>query len=108
MSEISDVKELAIDDLPDCYAKEMLQNMVIDSGSATINVVASIGVIGDWSAYIGFPSYGSLKEEKKNESMFYYCTQVRFPEGVASNGDKLSKETAIKLFPQFKDLKYRN
>lgn len=108
MSEISDIKELAIDDLPDCYAKEMLQNMVVDSGHATVNIVASIGVIRDWSAYIGFPSYNSLKEEKKNESMFYYCTQVRYPAGVASNGDKLDSKTAAKIFPQFCDLKYRN
>lgn len=98
--EILEARNISVSDLPDCYAKEQLVDMVDDPTTARINVVAVKGGINDWSAYIGFPtSINVIKEGKRVPSMLYYVLSVSTAEGVASNGDKLSRETAAVLFP---------
>lgn len=105
MQEIADYKEISINNLPNCYAKECLLKIVTDP-EATVNVVAVTGYAKDWSAYIGFPHIDFIKDKSKN-NYEYYCSQVRNPYGVASNGDKIEEKTARQLFPQFKKLNYR-
>jgi len=55
-------------------------------------VVAVEGYAGDWSAYIG--------------AVRGLCHNVEWTE-VRDNGSKLSRELAELLFPEFKDLQYR-
>lgn len=106
MQDISAYKEVSIKNLPNCYAKECLSNMVTDQNLATVNVVAVVGYVKDWSAYIGFPDFSFINEENK-EHCRYYCYQVRDIYSVASNGDKLDERSARIIFPEYKDLKYR-
>lgn len=100
--------EIKISELPDCYQKEQLEKLTIEPKIATVFVVAKEGSAGDWACYIGFPDYDNLKPEfKQKPEYIYYCNYVREPDSVASNGDKLSKEIAIQLFPEFKEKVYR-
>ena len=55
-------------------------------------VVAVEGHAGDWAAYIG--------------AVRGLCHDVEWKE-VAEHGNKLAKELAEFLFPEFKDLQYR-
>ena len=55
-------------------------------------VVAVEGYAHDWAAYIG-----AVEGKNHNEEV----------EEVARHGSKLSRELAEFLFPQFKDLQYR-
>jgi len=55
-------------------------------------VVAVEGYAGDWAAYIGAVEGRDHEEEWKE---------------VERNGTKLSRELAEFLFPEFKDLQYR-
>lgn len=98
---ISDSKQVLVSDLPECYHKELLQSMVVDPTKTKVNVVAVMGYIGDWSAYIGFPeSIEDIVPEKRDPSMHYYVREVSSVEDVAGSGDKLSKEAAETLFPE--------
>lgn len=98
---------IPIQNLPVCYAKKMLLRMVKDP-TCKINVVATQGGAQDWSCYIGFPmSITDIKDDMVDPAMRYYVAEVSSPEGVASNGDKLDKDTAEKLFPMLKHLRYR-
>jgi hypothetical protein len=107
MSDISAVREVIIDDLPNGYSKEQLQKMVVNSSLTSVNVVAVKGYANDWSAYIGFPSIFNIKDTSNN-SYAYYCLEVHDPDGVARNGDKISEREARELFPEFEDLYYRS
>lgn len=108
MQNIANTKEIIIDNLPDGYSKEQLQKLVKNSSVANVNVVAVVGYANDWSAYIGFPLLFELNDQD-DENMYYYCTQVRFSLGVASNGDKLSEREAKEIFGnQFDHLYYSN
>lgn len=98
---ISNSKQVLVSELPECYHKELLQAMVVDPTTARINVVAVMGYIGDWSAYIGFPeNIEEIVPEKRDPSMHYYVREVSSVQDVARSGDKLSKEAAEILFPE--------
>jgi hypothetical protein len=101
-------REIPISLLPECYYKEMLAGMVEDPNKATVYVVARMGVIGDWSAYIGWPELKYIKGVRQTyRETEYYCTSVRTPKQVAAYGDKLDRQTAEQLFPEWKDRRYR-
>ena len=101
-------REIAIADLPDCYFKEILSGMVIDTSKATVFVVARAGVIGDWASYIGWPDIEQLQSYHKNRTdIQYYCLTLRTPSQVEACGDKLSKQTADELFPEWSYRRYR-
>lgn len=101
-------KLIKIKELPDCYSKELLLKMVENPNVADVYVVAKPGHINDWACYIGFPAFEQLNSEYKfRGEMTYYCYNVRNWDEVMANGDKLSKETAEILFPEFKHLQYR-
>lgn len=69
------------------------------STAVRVYVVARTGYANDWSAYIGYPLQTSQPHE---------YDMLTFPEGVASNGDKLDKATAEALFPYLKERRYRS
>lgn len=97
---ISDSKQIIVSDLPECYHKELLVGMVVNPTKTKVNVVAVMGYIGDWSAYIGFPdNIEDIIPEKRVPSMQYYVREVSSVEDVVRSGDKLSKEAAEILFP---------
>lgn len=101
-------KEIPISQLPECFFKERLSNMVIDPDKASVIVVARLGVIGDWASYIGYPSYDELSDWHKNrETIQYYCNTLRTPSQVSAYGDKLSKDIAEQLFPEWAYRSYR-
>lgn len=88
---------IPIELLPECYAKEQLLKLAVVS-TIQVYVVARTGWANDWSAYIGYPLRTILPHE---------YDMLTFPDGVASNGDKLDREVAETLFPIFKHLSYR-
>ena len=90
---------LRVSDLPECYFKERLVDLVKDPDESDVWVVAVEGVISDWTAYVGWPLSSQLKAERLNEDTFYYSTQHRAPGQVAERGDKLSYATAKAIFP---------
>ena len=98
MSDIISTLTIPISELPDCYAKEQLCELVIDPKTTYVNVVAKAGGI-DWAAYIGFPTNIMEIRPEYRETNQYYVDCVSTPEQVKSNGDKLDKKTALALFP---------
>lgn len=87
-------------DLPDGYFKERLTEIAIDPEVADIWVVAKPGMIGDWAAYIRFPSIDHTRPDQVLEYE-YYLESVRDPDDVLHHGDKLSEGEARQLFPEF-------
>ena len=101
-------REIAISQLPDCYFKEVLSNYVTDTNKATVIVVAKLGVIHDWAAYIGWPDKIYIKDGFQNSmDIEYYTSTLRTPLQVESYGDKLSEDVAMEIFPEWCDKKYR-
>ena len=77
------------------------------SGESEIIIAVSIGWAGDWSAYSGWPL--PCKSSGNSE---YYTDLFSEPEGVFSNGDKLSEKDAklifpVSDFPELAHLRYR-
>ena len=98
---------MSISELPNCYAKERLQELAT-SGDVKVWIVASYGSIGDWAAYIGFPnSLDEMKPEWRGEYE-HYVRNVSSMDGTKDFGDKLAKETAKTIFPELVSLKYRS
>jgi hypothetical protein len=85
--------ELPIDALPDSYAKEQLTKLAAFADTHVF-CVAQAGYANDWSAYIGYPI--NVKPQYKEQASHY--TNLTYPAGVLSNGDKLDKSTAEFLF----------
>lgn len=101
-------REITVANLPDCYFKEILTSMVTDVNKATVNVVAKKGVIEDWAAYIGYPSYDFIKPELRGSiEINYYCSTLRTVTQVLAYGDKLDKQIAEIIFPEWRDKRYR-
>lgn len=90
-------------DLPEGYYKGRLSEMVVNS-DVRVWVVAEEGSIGDWAAYIGWPQFNEIRPECRSPEVMYYTTSHRLPEDVMALGDKLSREEAVALFPDFNDL----
>ena len=103
------MKRIFINNLPDCYSKKQLIKLVKDPFITTVNVIAKQGSIDDWACYIGFPNdIELLKTEYHTPEYLYYCNNVYEADGVLSNGDKLPKDIALQLFPEFSRLSYRS
>jgi len=101
-------REVIISQLPECFFKEVLSSMVVDADKSNVVVVARLGVIGDWAAYIGYPAFDNLSEWHKNrENIQYYCNTLRTPSQVSAYGDKLDREVAEQLFPEWSYRRYR-
>lgn len=101
-------REITISQLPDCYFKEVLSNMVIDPNKASVFVVAKAGMIGDWASYIGYPDIEQMQDYHKNRTdIQYYCLTLRTPSQVVKLGDKLDREIAEQLFPEWSYRSYR-
>ena len=101
-------REIAIAELPDCYAKEVFSTYVTDPNKATVIVVAKAGMISDWAAYIGWPDKSHIKDGfQSSMDVEYYTSTLRTPSQVQSYGDKLSKETADEIFPEWSYRRYR-
>jgi hypothetical protein len=99
-------KTIAIKDLPEGYFKERLTELCIDTSPVVI-VVAMDGQIGDWAAYIGWPTFAAIKPEHRNNDIAYYCFTTGEAEMVAMYGDKLSRDEAIHIFPKLLEKVYR-
>lgn len=99
-------KCIRIEDLPDCFYKERLFDMVDDT-KRTLWVVGKPGKNEDWSAYIGHPDISAWKPEHVEDMLSYMMSRLHRPEGTMSNGDKLPKAAARALFPEFAERKYR-
>jgi hypothetical protein len=99
MSQIQ-VKTLPISALPSGYYKTQLTQLA-RTPEANVIVVAKEGGVEDWACYIGWPKREDSKPEFANaEAYGYYFATLTHPEGVLSNGDKLSVREARFLFPE--------
>lgn len=98
-------KKIAIQDLPDCYAKEKL--MQIADPTETIWVVGKPGSAGDWAAYTGHPVLMAFEESRRPHFALYVPQGLHLPHGTLAHGDKMEGEAAAELFPEFSELKYR-
>lgn len=104
---IIEFKLITINDLPECYWKEHIVEIVTDPAVADVYVVMREGSANDWASYIGFPKLEDCKFEcRGRQNLLYYCTSVREPSDVAESGDKLDEKTARLIFPDIK-LTYR-
>lgn len=102
-----EVKTIFVSDLPNCYYKERMTDMVKNPETTLIITVAKLGTILDWACYIGWPEISELKEEYQTSDNYYYCSTLHSKNQVLAYGDKLEKETADQLFPNWSELKYR-
>jgi hypothetical protein len=101
---------IRLKDYPDTPRKIDFERLAV-SGESEIIIAVSIGWANDWSAYSGWP----LPCKASGNSEYYmdlFSGLFSGPEGVFSNGDKLSEEDAKLLFPvsdfpELADLRYR-
>lgn len=94
--------------LPDGYFKERLTQLVSNPKTAMVTVVAKEGGSGkDWGAYIGWPAIRFMKPDCITPGTIYYCEHISSIGDVMGEGDKLSKDEAMKIFPEFADLLWR-
>ena len=109
MSDNFEVKEILIKDLPDSYEKEQLSSFCTDPQTSHVHVIAKEGFIGDWACYIGWPNLEHLKKELMADlNRVWYAENQHEPSGVLAHGDKISKEMACAIFPEWKDKSYRS
>lgn len=107
MDERTQVIKIKIKDLPEGYFKERLTDICV-SPDVEVHVVAKLGYINDWAAYIGFPQLlGEVKPQHQSDLALYLISGLYEPEDVEARGDKLGEEEACLLFPVLSVLNYR-
>ena len=103
-------KTISINMLPDCSHKKLLIDLVTDQ-AAKICVAACINSTDrTWQAYAGYPDVRDLKPVPPTDYHFdiqWCCENVRDRANVLFMGEKLNKETAEILFPDWKDKTYK-
>lgn len=101
-------KQIKIVDLPDCYYKQRLSEMVTTT-NAPVWVVGKPGHgrVGDWAAYIGFPLISSISPAFISIVFEQISQSKHTPEGTCLYGEKLEENAANEIFPEYSGLKYR-
>jgi hypothetical protein len=102
-------KTISIDQLPECTFKELLTSIVQDTSQAKICVIAYLEKDDSWNAYAGYPDVRDLVPAMKIESITPYskdeigwrCENIRDCVAVLIMGEKLDKDTALLLFPDW-------
>ena len=102
-------KTISIDKLPDCQHKARLSNMVTNSAEAKICVVAILNKDGTWQAYAGYPDVRDLKPIMQDYTFDipWFCEFIRDRQQVIMMGEKLDKDTACILFPEWDESKHK-
>lgn len=104
-----DGKTISIDALPDCSFKTFLTLLVQDAKTAKICAVAFLNPNNKWDAYAGYPDIRDLKVKLDIENLTPYskeeidwrCENIRGHEEVLMLGEKLPKDIALILFPDW-------
>ena len=101
-------KVIKLNDLPeDMTRKPDFQRLVRDDANPLLIFVAKEGRVDDWAAYSSFPPLYSLKPAYNTPASQMSARRTNTPEKVERVGDKLCKEDALLIFPEFADLEYR-
>ena len=106
-------KTINVIDLPDCIHKSRYTNIVQDAKQSKVVAIAALNETdGTWEAYIGWPDVRDLKvkaelPELDDFDWLWFCENIRDAEQVKMLGDKLSKDVAEILFPDWKSKPYK-
>ena len=93
------VKWLPIADLPESYYRNRLSEVVFDPAEAIVPIVARIGWVGDWSAYVGWPAAARMQPEYLTEYGRHCADRLSSATGAMQWGSKWLAEEAVQLFP---------
>jgi len=102
-------RTISISQLPDCQHKVRLENIVMNSKEAKIVVIAFLNFDNTWQAYAGYPDIRDLKPIIQDYSfdVAWFCENIRDREQVLMMGDKLPKDAACILFPDWNEKTYK-
>jgi hypothetical protein len=101
-------KIVTVDSLPRCNARTYFKLIVEDPSTTKVVVAAAMIDKGTWSAFVGWPGIGRLKLIHQSiPIMQWSCSVIRTTDEVLATGDKLSKEAAVALFPEWKGMRYK-
>lgn len=100
-------KTISVIDLPECHHKDILVPLVFDPKSAKICVIAVKQNDGKWQAYAGYPDVLEIKTNAQSfgDAVLYdwkwLCENIHDAEQTKMMGEKLPKEAAVILFPDW-------
>ena len=102
-------REIPISRLPEhCALRVQVENWVTDKNKATVYVVAKENQLGEWAAFIGYPSLENVRKEYSElEWVVYHCSLISSVQQVERMGDMLDPDTARMLFPEWSYKRYR-
>lgn len=101
-------KTISVSQLPDSRHKARLQSLVMDADQSSVVVVALSNQDMTWQAYIGYPDIRDLKPIVKDYTdVSWCCENIRDRVQVMMMGDKLDRETAVQLFPEWSNKVYK-
>ena len=101
-------KEISVSQLPStCAMRVRFENWVSDTNKSKVYVIAARNLLGQWKAYIGYPSLSDVQYSLKNNPLVqYHCDNIHSPKNVLAYGDVLDKQSAEILFPEWKERSY--
>lgn len=101
-------KTISISQLPDSRHKTRLLNLVMNAEQSKVVVVALANSDNTWQAYIGYPDIRDLRPIVDDYTdVAWCCENIRDRTQVLMMGDKLDRETAIVLFPEWGNKVYK-
>lgn len=110
---LSEGKTINVSDLPECVHKSLLMKIVNDPKLAKICAVAFLNPDRHWEAFAGYPDVRDLKAvlplDTKNwhpHDIMWLCENVNDVMSVTMMGQKIPKDAAIKLFPDWSIVTY--
>ena len=105
-----DSKIISANDLPNSLHKSRMAMFVSDMKSTKLCVIAFRRHSTAWEAFVGYPDIRDLKATYKDNDLWetyeWCCENVHDVHQVTIMGEKLSREDALVLFPDWSVLTY--